>query len=188
MSDPVDFPAARRIIVSEIDKALAAVDPAAVEAAIDALKGSRRVFLVGVGRVALALQAFAKRLNHLGIDAWVVGSVNEPALERGDLLVAGSGSGESLVPVAIARKAKDLGARILYVGATPSSTIGRLADLVLRIPCATKLALSDGVPSEQPMTTLFEQALLLLGDAICLMIARRAGADLRSYGRHANLE
>jgi len=92
------------------------------------------------------------------------------------------------VPVAIARKAKDLGARILYVGATPASTIGRLADLVVRIPCATKNALSDGVPSEQPMTTLFDQALLLLGDAMCLAIMRRSGVDPRSYGRHANLE
>jgi 6-phospho-3-hexuloisomerase len=185
VSDPLDFAGARRIILDEIDRALSAVDPVEVEAAIGVLTGARRVFLTGVGRVSLALQSFAKRLNHLGIDAWMVGSIDEPALEPGDLLVAGSGSGESLVPVAIARKAKDLGGRILYLGATPSSTIGKLADLVLRIPGPTK---SGGIASRQPMASLFEQALLLVGDAICLLVSSRAGADPRSYGRHANLE
>ncbi len=185
MSDTLDFSGARRIILDEIDGALAAVDPGEVEAAIGALREARRVFLTGIGRVSFALQSFAKRLNHLGIDAWMVGSVNEPALEPGDLLVAGSGSGESLVPVAIARKAKGLGARILYLGATPASTIGKLADLVLRIPGPTK---TGGAASRQPMASLFEQSLLLVGDAICLLVARRAGADPRSYGRHANLE
>jgi 6-phospho-3-hexuloisomerase len=185
VSDTLDFAGARRIILDEIDGALSAVDPIEVEAAIGALRDAHRVFLVGVGRVCLALQSFAKRLNHLGIDAWMVGSVNEPALERGDLLVAGSGSGESVVPAAIARRAKDLGARILYLGASPASTVGRLADFVLRIPGPTK---TGGTTSRQPMASLFEQALLLVGDAICLLISRRAGADPRSYGRHANLE
>jgi 6-phospho-3-hexuloisomerase len=185
VSDALDFPGARRLILGEIDGALSAVDPVEVEAAIGALRGAHRVFLVGVGRVCLALQSFAKRLNHLGIDAWMVGSVNEPALETGDLLVAGSGSGESLVPVAIARKAKDLGGRVLYLGASPASTIGQLADLHVRIPGPTK---SGGTASRQLMASLFEQSLLLVADAICLLIAHRAGADPRSYGRHANLE
>jgi 6-phospho-3-hexuloisomerase len=185
VSDTLDFAGARRIILDEIEGALSAVDPVEVEAAIRALTGARRVFLVGVGRVSLALQSFAKRLSHLGIDAWMVGSVNEPALEPGDLLVAGSGSGESVVPAAIARRAKDLGARVLYLGASPASTIGRLSDLALRIPGPTK---TGGIASRQPMASLFEQALLLVGDTICLLIASRAGTDPRSYGRHANLE
>lgn len=187
MSDPLDFSGARRIILDEIHGALSAVDPVEVEAAIGALRGAHRVFLIGVGRVSLALQSFAKRLNHLGIDAWMVGSVNEPALEPGDLLVAGSGSGESLMPAAIARKGKDLGARILYLGASPASTIGRLADLVVRIPGPTKTG-NGATASQQPMASLFEQSLLLVGDAICFLIARRTGEDPRSYGRHANLE
>lgn len=185
MSGPVDFDGARRVILEEVGAALAAVDAGEAAAAIEALLGARRVFLVGVGRVGLALQAFAKRLHHLGVDAWMVGAVNEPALEPGDLLVAGSGSGESLVPVAIARKAKSLGGRVLYLGASPASTIGNLADLALRVPGPTK---TGGTASRQPMASLFEQALLLVGDALCLCIAGRRGADPRSYGRHANLE
>jgi hypothetical protein len=56
---------------------------------------------------------------------------------------------------------------------------------VLCIPGPTK---TGGIASRQPMASLFEQALLLVGDAICLLISRRAGTDPRSYGRHANLE
>ena len=41
---------------------------------------SEKVFVVGVGRVMLMLQAFAKRLNHLGITANYVGAIDEPAI------------------------------------------------------------------------------------------------------------
>jgi len=187
-SKTVDFPSSCRLVVSELERTIAAVEPGDVEKAISALLAARRVFVVGVGRVSLVLQAFVKRLNHLGIDAWVVGAVNEPALEPDDLLVVGSGSGESIVPVAIARRARQLGGTILYVGSNLSSTVAVLADHTLRIPCRTKLALPDEIPTKQPMASLFEQALLLVCDAICLMIARRGGYELSSYGRHANLE
>ncbi|MFR5079817.1 MAG: hypothetical protein ACLTDX_18120 [[Clostridium] innocuum] len=39
------------------------------------------VFAVGVGRVLLMLQAFVKRLNHLGIEATYVGAIDEPGLQ-----------------------------------------------------------------------------------------------------------
>ncbi len=183
------YPSARDLILGELTRALAAVDPAGVEAAADALCAANRIFVVGVGRVLLVLQAFAKRLNHLGIPACHVGAIDEPPITDRDILVAGSGSGESIVPVAVARKAKSLGARLLYVGANPQSAIAGIADLVLRIPCRTKLARPDEIPSDQPMTTLFEQALMLVCDALCLLIMTRKGIDPSgSWRAHANLE
>ncbi len=186
MSDEIT--AARAEVLAELTRAMAAVAPSEVEAAIGELRAARRVFVVGVGRVSLMLQAFAKRLAHLGIDAWAVGAVNEPALEPGDLLVVASGSGESLVPVAIARRARQLGGRVLYIGSNLSSAAARLADRVVRLPCPTKLRLADEIASQQPMASLFEQSLLLVCDTICLLIARRTGFDARSYRGHANLE
>jgi len=183
------FPAVRSLILGELDRALSLVDEKQVAAAMDALCGSQKVFVTGVGRVFLCLQAFAKRLNHLGIPAFPVGAIDEPAITERDLLVAGSGSGESIVPVAIARKAKSLGARVLYLGSNPESTIAGLADLVVRIPCRTKLARPDEIPSAQPMTALFEQSLLLLCDAMGLLIMARRGVDPAAAQRaHANLE
>jgi 6-phospho-3-hexuloisomerase len=184
-----DYPAALALILGELARALAAVDERQVEAAVDALCGANRVFVIGVGRAFLSLQAFAKRLNHLDIPATHVGAIDEPAITERDLLVVGSGSGESVVPVAIARKAKSLGARLLYVGSNPESTIASIADLILRIPCRTKLDRPNEIPSEQPMTSLFEQALLLLCDALSLLIMARKGIDPAAFAwAHANLE
>jgi 6-phospho-3-hexuloisomerase len=184
-----DFGAARTLILGELALALSAVDPRQAEGAVEALCAAEHVFVIGVGRVFLSLSAFAKRLNHLGIPACPVGAINEPAITGRDLLVVGSGSGESIVPVAIARKAKSLGARVLYIGASPGSTAAGLADVQLRIPCQTKLARPDEVPSAQPMTSLFEQALLIACDALCLMIIARKRFDPAQFRRsHANLE
>ncbi len=60
MSDEIT--AARAEVLAELTRAMAAVAPSEVEAAIGELRAARRVFVVGVGRVSLMLQAFAKRL------------------------------------------------------------------------------------------------------------------------------
>ncbi len=183
------FPAARDLVLGECRQALEAVDPRQVDAVVEAFCGAGRVFVVGVGRVFLVLQAFARRLNHLGIPAVPVGAIDEPPITVRDLLVAGSGSGESLVPAAIAQKAKSLGAKVLYLGSISASTVAGFADLAVRIPCRTRLARADEIPSLQPMTTLFEQSLLLLCDALCLLVMKRRGIDPAAAAQaHANLE
>jgi 6-phospho-3-hexuloisomerase len=177
------------LILQEVARALDAVEERKVDTFADWLLEAQKVFVVGVGRVMLSLEAFAKRLNHLGIATWYVGETNEPAISDRDLLVVASGSGESLVPVAIARKATAFGPRIVHIGSNPESSLRDLVDLFIRIPAPTKLALPDEVPSRQLMSSLFEQSLYLLGDAIALGIVRRRKIDIDSLWRnHANLE
>jgi len=98
-------------ILEECTEMLSRIDSKQTEQFIEMLCGARRVFFIGVGRVMLSLEAMAKRLAHLGIETHVVGDINEPAFGVEDLLVVASGSGESIVPVAIAKKAKSIGAR-----------------------------------------------------------------------------
>jgi 6-phospho-3-hexuloisomerase len=63
------------------------------------------------------------------------------------------------------------------------------ADYFVRIPVSTKLNLPNEVPSIQPMTSLFEQSLLLLGDTIALMMIKEKNIDMPSLWQyHANLE
>jgi len=176
-------------ILDECRTALQRIDPAAVAQLLDAILAADKVFFVGVGRVMLSLMAMAKRFSHLGIHACVVGEITEPALTHADLLIVGSGSGESLVPVAIARKAKSLGATVAHIGSNPNSSLAPITDVFVRIPVRTKLAQPDEIVSHQPMTSLFEQTLLLLGDALAQMILHRRQLDLTSlWHRHANLE
>ena len=96
-------------VLKELDTALGSVDPAAVEALADAVLDADQVFFVGVGRVLLSLQSIAKRLAHLGICTHYVGEITEPAITGNDLLIVGSGSGSTLFPLGIAKKAKVFG-------------------------------------------------------------------------------
>ena len=183
------FAGAAALIREELDRALASVDGKQAEDAVQALCSAERVFVVAVGRVLLSLSAFAKRLNHLGIPAVPVGAIDEPPATPRDLVVVASGSGESIVPVAIAGKARSLGARVLYIGSNQESAAAHLADLHLRIPCPTRLRRPDEIPSRQPLTSLFEQALLLTCEALSLMILDRKGMDPNAlWQAHANLE
>jgi 6-phospho-3-hexuloisomerase len=183
------YEASCNLILGELKTALGAVDPGQVEVLIDALLGARAVFVVGVGRVMLSLQAFAKRLNHIGISTHCVGDINEPAITDEDVLIVASGSGESVVPVAIAEVGKRHGATVIHIGSNPNSALSAFTDIFVRIPVRTKFCLPDELPSQQIMSSLFEQSLYLFGDAVALLIARRQNIDLPGLWRyHANLE
>ena len=184
-----DFIAAREAVLAEVSEALRRIDPGEAEAFIAALTKADQIFAVGVGRVGLSLSAMVKRLNHIGFRAWMVGDLSEPAATPDDLLIIGSGSGESAIPAAIARVAREKGARIAYIGSNPDSSAGRLADVKVRIPVRTKLNLPDEMASEQIMSSLFEQTLLLFADAAALAYSRNRGLNLKDlWNRHANLE
>lgn len=176
-------------ILGELDKALNAVDPETVQRFAEAVQEADQVYFVGVGRVLLSLQAICKRLAHLGIKTHYVGEITEPAITEKDLLVVGSGSGGSLFPLGIAKKAHDIGAKIIHIGSNPNSEMKDLCEFMVRIPVRTKNYLEDEIDSEQPMTSLFEQSLLIFGDAVAKMIVEERGLDMKSLWRyHANLE
>lgn len=180
---------AKRMIVHECESALNSIDDRQGEALMHAILSAEKVYFFGVGRVYLSLQSICKRMAHLGINAHCVGEITEPALTPRDLLIIASGSGESICPKAVAQKAKALGAKLAWIGSNDDSTIACLSDVRVRIPVQTKLNLSDELHSQQPMTSLFEQCLLLYGDALAMEIMHRKNIDLDKLWRyHANLE
>lgn len=178
------------LVIDEINSALCSVEIESIKKLIDDLNDADHVFLIGVGRVMMALEAFAKRLSHIGIDAHCVGDITEPAMTDKDILIVGSGSGESIIPVAIAKKAKEIGAkRIIHIGSNPKGTMAQYADYQVRIPVRTKLYYDDEIDSKQIMTSLFEQTLFVLGDVISKIIIDEKKIDLKAlWNYHANLE
>lgn len=185
----MDYKTATKIVIDECNLALTKIDEKKIDELIDYLFNADKVFFIGVGRVKLELEAFAKRLAHLGIKTHIVGDINEPAMTDRDILIVGSGSGESLIPVAIARKAKSLGGKIVHIGSNPQSSLAPITDLMIRVPVQTKLYLEDEISSNQPMSSLFEQSLLLLGDVVAKMIVEQKQIELKSLWQyHANLE
>jgi 6-phospho-3-hexuloisomerase len=113
-----------------------------------------------------------------------------PNIEAGDLLVLGSGSGETLSLRAMAEKARTLAVPIALITASARSAIAKLAEVVVTIPAPTpKAATAEAPLSIQPMGTLFEQCLLLIFDAVVLRLMERKGISARAmFERHANLE
>lgn len=186
----MNFDKAKKTVLSELDMVFEQVDEDSVIQLTEAICKSEKVFVVGVGRVLLMMQAFVKRLNHLGIEANFVGAIDEPAITDKDLLIVGSGSGESAVPLAIAKIAKKYHAKMIHIGSNANSSMAPYEDAFVRIPCRTKLNLKDEIDSHQIMSSLFEQSLLLLADMVAMMILEKKNiSDLHAlWKKHANLE
>ena len=177
-------------VLAELQKTMASIDAASLERRVDEILAADQVFFVGVGRVMLALQCVCKRLAHLGIKAHYVGEITEPAITKNDLLIVGSGSGGSLFPLGIAKKARKIvDCKIVHIGSNPNSEMKDICDFMVRIPVRTKFYLEDEIDSCQPMTSLFEQSVLLLGDILAKMIIEDRHLDMKSLWQyHANLE
>ncbi|WP_392561837.1 6-phospho-3-hexuloisomerase [Orbus sturtevantii] len=176
-----------KTIIKELDMVLSSIENMQIEQLITALLTAEKVFIIGVGRVKISLSALAKRLNHLGIKTWLVGDINEPAINNNDLLLIGSGSGESVIPKQIAICAQKYHAKIAHLTSSPTSTIAKMANIVVDFHCNSKSG--DGIKTIQPMTTLFEQSLLIFGDLICLELAKRKQLTASQVAsQHANLE
>lgn len=177
------------LVLEECKNILSAVNEEDTETLIEKLLAANRVFFVGVGRVMLSLKAVAKRFSHIGIETHIVGEITEPAIKKGDILIAASGSGESIFPKEIAKKAKSFGAEVIMIGSNKESSLAQIADFMVRVPTNTKMKFPDEIPSRQIMTSLFEQFLLLYGDIIAKMIVEINNIDMNSlWEYHANLE
>ena len=178
-------------VTGEIDQCLRAVSPEQLDAAVEAIGKAHRVFVAGAGRSGLAMRAFAMRLMHLGKTVHVVGDVTTPGIEEHDLLAIGSGSGSTGSLRIQAEKAKSIGAGILLLTIVPNSPIGSIADVVVHVPAPSPKAegAADTIESIQPMGSLFEQSLFLLGDVLVLaLMQHNQESSDEMFTRHANLE
>ncbi|PSL38199.1 3-hexulose-6-phosphate isomerase [Labedella gwakjiensis] len=158
------------------------------EAFADLLADADRVFVVGAGRSGLALRMTAMRLMHLGLAVHVVGEVTTPAIAEGDVLLTASGSGTTGAIVRAAEGAVEAGARVAAITTAADSPLALLATVVAVVPAAEKLDRSEAA-SAQYAGGLFEQFVVLLGDALFHALWKRSGASADElWPRHANLE
>jgi len=179
-----------KAILGELDQALAAIGHEKACALVDMIMTAEKILTAGAGRSGLAVKAFTMRLMQLAFDAYVVGETITPNLTDKDLLIIGSGSGATGSLVAVADRARVIGARIGLITIDEQSPLAERADVVLAIPAPSdKLQRDLAFQSIQPMGSLFEQALLLTLDAIVLMLMdKRGDCASRMFERHANLE
>ncbi|WP_080843707.1 6-phospho-3-hexuloisomerase [Cytobacillus gottheilii] len=176
-------------IVQELSQTVPLISESEADTLVEQILKSKKVFVAGAGRSGLMGKSFVMRMMHMGIDAYVVGETVTANLEKGDLLIIGSGSGETKTLVAIAEKAKSIGGTIAAITISPNSTIGEIADIVVKLPGVTKDQAEGDYKTIQPMGSLFEQTMLLFYDALILSFMDKKGLDSNQmYGKHANLE
>jgi 6-phospho-3-hexuloisomerase len=178
----------RNLILTELERTLAAISEEAIAAAQRMILAANRLFVTGAGRTRLALEMAAMRLMHLGLVVYVAGEVTTPAIGPGDLLLVASGSGTTAGPVHAAEVALKAGAQVLALTTSSGSQLATLAQGVLVIPAAAKQD-HRGAISEQYAGALFEQSTLLVMDAMFQAMWRQSGTSAEElWKRHANLE
>lgn len=191
----VDAPTALALIASEIatgvDRLIgdaSAADAASLDDLADLVAGAERVFVMGAGRSGLALRMTAMRLMHLGLPVFVAGEVTTPAIGEGDLLLVASGSGTTSGIVRAAEIAVAAGARVAVITTASESPLSALSTVAVVIPAAAKRDRSESA-SAQYAGSLFEQIVVLVGDALFHTLWKRSGASADDlWPRHANLE
>ena len=166
-------------ILNNIENAVEYLDKDTVESFENEILKAENIFVTGAGRSGLAAKAFAMRLMHLGLSAYVVGETN--------------------TIVSAAKIAKDKGSRVLAVTSYPESTLGKLSDSYLLVKGRTKQEVDDenymkrqihgNYTSLTPLGTAFELTTLVFLDAIVSELMEKKQQTETDLGkRHANLE
>ena len=158
----------------------------------------RKILVMGAGRSGLIGRAFAMRLMHLGYNAFVLGDTIVPRIGKEDIVIAISGSGRTKLIITAAEAAKAVGATLIALTTYPDSPLGKLADVVVRIPGRTKIAKEEDYFARQilgiheplaPLGTLFEDTCMVFLDALIVELMHRLGKREEEIRlRHANIE
>jgi len=168
-------------LLDRIADVMQRVDWASFLELADMLPRARRTFVTGAGRSGLVARSFGMRLMHAGLPAFVPGETITPAAGEGDLLVAISCTGQTGITDYVARRARQLGAKVVVLTAEPASPLAADADKVVVIPAAA----ADIVLR----AAVFEHAASLCLDAVFNVLSERLKLDMTAFRqRHANLE
>lgn len=178
-------------IILELQEAARNVEQEQVDQFADAILAAKRIFVSGAGRSGFAARGFSNRLLHLGFQVTFVGEPTTPPIQKGDLLVIGSGSGTTAGLVIMAEKAKKQGADIATVTISPENTIGSMSKAVIKLPGTTRLLTEENQAEQslQPVGSMFEQLSWLTYDSIIMTLREKTGQSNDDLiKRHANLE
>jgi len=185
-------------LTQKIEEQLRAIDQKSIDQFVESLMNTKRIFIVGAGRSGLVAKAFGMRLMHLGFTVYVVGEVITPAINKDDLLVIVSGSGQTLSPIVAARIAKEKGVKIVSITSNPESNIGKISEVVVQIKGRHPEDAKRDYEARQltgnhepltPLGTLFELSTMVFLDSIIdeLMLRyQKSEAELKKL--HADLE
>jgi 6-phospho-3-hexuloisomerase len=194
--------AAAEEIISGIKTSIEELNMKEVERLIQLLLEAKdkKIFIVGMGRSGFVARAFALRLMNLGFNVYFLGETITPAAEKGDLLIAISGTGATKLVLTASTAAKEIGATVIAFTSFSESPLGQAADHTVTIKGRTKA----GWPKEEdylarqligerepltPLGSVFENNCMVFLDSLVVELMHRLGRteeDLKR--RHATIE
>jgi 6-phospho-3-hexuloisomerase len=194
--------AAAEEIIEGIKRCIEELNMKEVEKLIELLIGAKekKIFIVGIGRSGFVARAFALRLMNLGFNVYFLGETITPAAEKGDLLIAISGTGATKMVLTASTAAKEIGATVIAITSFPESPLGQMADLVVTVKGRTKMGwpreddyLARQIMGERepltPLGSVFENNCMVFLDSLIVELMHRMGRteeDLKR--RHATIE
>ncbi len=194
--------AAAEEIIAGIKSSIQELNMKEVERLIELLLTAKdkKIFIVGMGRSGFVARAFALRLMNLGFNVYFLGETITPAAEKGDLLIAISGTGATKMVLTAGAAAKDIGATVIAITSFPESPLGQMADLIVTIKGRTKA----GWPREEdylarqiigekepltPLGSIFENNCMVFLDSLIVELMHRMGKTEEDLKRkHATIE
>lgn len=174
--------ASTAFLIENLANILAVDRSSEIAQSVGILTSAKKLFVYGVGRSGLAARAFAMRMVQLGIDCYFIGETITPVVSDGDAVLIVSNTGSTMSAIQVANIARRVGAKVISVTGHPTSKLAHASNVVLSIQAnggATQARLA-------PLSTLFEDATVLLLDGLVAQVMERLGqteADMR--GRHA---
>ncbi|MEJ8738503.1 6-phospho-3-hexuloisomerase [Erysipelotrichaceae bacterium HCN-30851] len=161
-------------VLKEVSDVCHQVDDTQIEQLIQSILNSKRIFIYGEGRSGLVAKCFAMRLMHIGYNVFVIGETITPSMKEGDLCILISGSGKSESVLMYASKAKKSNIEIFAISAQLNSELFQRTAFRLIVPGKTK---GNEIPSIQLLSSLFDQALHLVLDAVALEISKNMNIE-----------
>lgn len=189
-----------KLMATKIRSTANSISDKDAERFIQVLLDARRIYVAGAGRSGLVAKAFAMRLMHLGLQAYVIGETITPALNRGDVMVIFSGSGKTKTVADLAETARDIGGKICLITSNADSRIGKMADCIVIIEHHRDAVADDAAEFEirqmmgdhksfAPLGTLFETASMIFADAVISRMMEITKTDESALkNRHTNIE
>ena len=135
------------------------------ESLVSLFNGNHTFYFAGEGRSGLVAKAIAMRLMHAGKKVYVVGETITPAIERNDVLILVSGSGETNQIAHLGKLASKKGAYVFLVTSNKNAINQQWCMNGLHIPAATKRRLPDEPKTIQPLGNQFDQSAHIILDA-----------------------
>lgn len=157
-------------ILKEIDECLSLTTKEHIEQIVELIKSKERIITIGAGRMGYSLKAFSMRLSHLGYNSFHIGDTNLPRIDKNDLIIIGSGSGETKTIVEYAKIAKSVNCSIVLVTHEPLSSIGIISNLIIPI---------KKIKTRQIMKSVYEQSTYILYDFICSSLVNTFSLDIK---------